>query len=135
MDFLMVVGWVEFFTRPNIRIAATPDCWVSQALDPTYEALRGRILHQSHQGIDCDDALADWADDQRIDLGLGNGGIVSQLRKRNHGLRERLEIALWPATVAGKRNEAAHLGDHLVRGSELDGRQPQAAVARDLGKD
>jgi tripartite-type tricarboxylate transporter receptor subunit TctC len=37
------VGWVEFFTRPNIAKAARK-CWVSQALDPIYALFAVTLL-------------------------------------------------------------------------------------------
>ena len=32
---MQLVGWVEFFTRPNI-VQRAPKRWVSPELDPTY---------------------------------------------------------------------------------------------------
>ena len=61
-------------------------------------------------------------------------GSSGELRQRHDRLRQRVEIAGRLAAIAGEHLEPAHLGDHLVRGREIDRREPQAAVAVDLGE-
>src|SRR5262245_61337895 len=88
------------------------------------------ILHQTHHGIDCDDAIG--AHDQRIDLGLDDAGVAGQLRQCHNGPRQRIEIAGGFAAIARKGPESAHFPDHLAGGGGIYRRQSQAAVAIDL---
>src|SRR5215468_8150827 len=76
------------------------------------------VPRELHQSIDGDDAFSRLAHDEWIDFRLGDVGIVGEPRERHHRVRERVEIACRPAAVAGKRNECADLGDHLVRRGE-----------------
>ena len=55
--------------------------------------IRARKLHQ---GIDGNNAFAFGPHDQRVDLGLGDGGIIRQLRQRDDGMRQRVEVSARP---------------------------------------
>src|SRR5262245_65999883 len=111
--------------------------WTMGCLSDAAAAGEARSLcvpRELHQSIDGDDALSRRPHDQWVDFRLGDAGIVGELRERDDGVRERAEIARGPAAVAGERNETADLGDHLVRRGDIDRRDAQAAVARDLGE-
>src|SRR5262245_21279008 len=93
------------------------------------------VAGELHQGIDSHDAVAGAPHDQRIAPGPGDGGIVGEPRKRHDRTPEPVEVALGPAAIARERKKSSYLGDHLLRLGEIDRRQLQAAVARDLGEE
>ena len=68
---------------------------------------------------------------QELEKAAAKFGVATQMGNQgysNPGARECAEIRLRPPAVAAEQGQAAQVRDHLLRGSHVDGGEPQAAV-------